>query len=270
MTLSNFANHPTRLHRFGTGSRPALALHCSLAHGGAWATLAQALPRLTLHAPDLPGHGDSADWDGTDDYHDLSTAVSAEILNDLAQSGPLDLIGHSFGATIALRLALTFPAKVRSLTLFEPVLFCAAAASPAYPAFLASQGPYGAAAQAQDWPLAARLFNRLWGTGAPWDSLPASLRDYLTHRMPLVTSCNRVLFDDTADILAPGRLEALEIPALLAQGAKSPPIIDAVMQALASRLPHARRHIEPGAGHMLPVTHARTLAPVVAAHLALP
>lgn len=267
MTLAPYAGHPTRLHRFGAGPRRALALHCSLAHGGVWAGLAQALPGHSLTAPDLPGHGESADWDGRGDYHDLSTAVASALLDDLAKDGPVDLIGHSFGATIALRLACTQPGHIRSLILFEPVLFCAAAASPAYPAFLASQGPYGAAATAQDWPLAARLFNRIWGTGAPWDSLPPALRAYLTERMPLVTSCDRVLFDDAAAILEPGGLEALRMPVLLAQGAASPEIIGAVMDCLATRLPKALRHIEPGAGHMLPVTHARSLGPVVAAHL---
>jgi pimeloyl-ACP methyl ester carboxylesterase len=230
--------------------------------------MAQAMPDLAITAPDLPGHGESADWDGSGDYHDLSTAVAAAVLSDLAQNGPVDLFGHSLGATIALRLALATPEQIRSLTLFEPVLFCAAADTAQFAAFLDSQEAYGAAARAQDWPLAARLFNRLWGTGDPWDTIPLARRDYLTRRMPLVSSCDAVLFHDSASILAPARLEALSMPVLLAQGAASPAIISAVMDTLGRRLPHAHRHVETGAGHMLPITHASSLAPVLARHLA--
>lgn len=258
----------TRLHRFGTGARQALALHCSLAHGGVWAGLAAQLPGLTLHAPDLPGHGGSADWDKTGDYHDHATDVSLSVLTDIAKDGPIDLIGHSFGGTVALRLALAAPHLVRSLTLFEPVLFCAARHSPDYTAFLQAQAPYGAAVSAKDWPLAARLFNRIWGNGDTWDTLPKTLQSYLTDRMHLVTACDAVLFDDAAGLLHPGRLETLHMPILLAEGGQSPAIIGAIMQALAARLPQAQRHIEPGAGHMLPLTHAASLSRVLAAQMA--
>ena len=35
----------------------------------------------------------------------------------------MDVVAHSFGAAVAVKLALTHPDKVRSLTLYEPVLF---------------------------------------------------------------------------------------------------------------------------------------------------
>jgi pimeloyl-ACP methyl ester carboxylesterase len=71
---------------------------------------------------DLPGHGRSADWDGASDYHHLSTQIAASFLTE-----PVDLIGHSFGATVALRLAVEQPQKLRSLILIEPVFFAVAA-----------------------------------------------------------------------------------------------------------------------------------------------
>ena len=109
--------------RFGAGSRPAVLLHCSLAHSGAWAGLAGALGSdLQMTAFDLPGHGRSSDWDGVAEYQHLSTQIAASFITE-----PVDLIGHSFGATVALRLAVEQPQKLRSLTLIEPVFFAVAA-----------------------------------------------------------------------------------------------------------------------------------------------
>jgi pimeloyl-ACP methyl ester carboxylesterase len=69
---------------------------------------------------DLPGHGRSAPWAGTD-YHSDATAVAAALLH-----GPTHIIGHSFGATVALRLAVERPDLVSRVTLIEPVMFAAA------------------------------------------------------------------------------------------------------------------------------------------------
>lgn len=264
--MTDRQTHRLKVHVLGTGPRRALALHCSLAHGRVWAGLSRALPGLTLHAPDLPGHGESPDWDGTDDYHDHCTAQSLTLLQGLATQGPVDLLGHSFGATLALRLALERPDLVRSLTLFEPVLFCAARQEPEFSGFLDAQAGYDAAAKAGDWPKAARLFNETWGSGEGWSTLPDTLRGYLTARMPLVTSCDAVLLHDSAGLLAANRLETITQPVLLAEGMLSPPIVGAVMRVLVARITNARHHRVAGAGHMLPITHARDLAPLVAAH----
>lgn len=62
-----------------------------------------------------------------------------------ALGAPVDVIGHSFGATVALRLALERPELVRSLVLVEPVLFAAAKAAedPRFAAFAAREGCFG-------------------------------------------------------------------------------------------------------------------------------
>jgi pimeloyl-ACP methyl ester carboxylesterase len=78
-----------------------------------------------MTAFDLPGHGQSADWDGHGDYGRRTAEVAATFYTE-----PLHLIGHSFGAVTALRLALAAPEGVRSLTLIEPVLFAAARGHP--------------------------------------------------------------------------------------------------------------------------------------------
>lgn len=43
------------------GARPVVALHCSLAHAGAWSGLVDHLSGVTVTALDQPGHGRAAD-----------------------------------------------------------------------------------------------------------------------------------------------------------------------------------------------------------------
>jgi len=247
-----------------------LARHCSLAHGGAWTALAAHLgAECTLTAPDLPSHGQSADVPPGVDLHDLSTTIAAELATRMGDGGPVDVLGHSFGGTVALRLALERPDLVRSLTLFEPVLFAAAKSDPALQldAWMGSQSDFARFLATGETHRAAEWFNGFWGNGTAWQDIPAGQQAYMADRIHLIPATNAVLFDDRAGMLAPGWLEGLSCPVLLAEGGTSPAVVAAISTALAARLPAATRIVVAGAGHMLPITHAAALAPNVSAHL---
>lgn len=243
---------------FGSGPRPALALHCSLGHGGSWRKVAGCLDRIaTLTAMDLPGHGDSGDWDGVEDLHGLATEMARGLL------GPRqDLIGHSFGATVALRLAVEAPERVRTLTLIEPVFFAAALQEDrdGAEAALADTVPYAQALAARDIDRAAQLFNGVWGEDTPWAEIPEATRRYITQRMPLILGQAPMLFEDNAGLLAPGRLERATMPCLILQGDRTAPVVNLIHTALEKRLPQARRRTIIGAGHMAPMTHPEAVA----------
>lgn len=249
------------------GARPVLALHCSLAHAGAWAGMAGVLQGVTLTAMDLPGHGRAPDWDGVSDLHALATGSAVAMAEALGQGGPIDLLGHSFGGTVALRLALTRPDLVRSLTLFEPVFFAAAHADPSFADFTRHHAEVTRLVAAGDNLGALRLFHADWGAGQPLESLPERIQSYMRDRMPLIPALNGVLGEDGAHMLRPGGLEAIAVPVLLAGGSTSPQITAAIHKALAQRLPCARVLSLPGLGHMAPVIDAGALAPLVQAHL---
>ncbi len=259
------ATVPTR--NWGHGPRPVLALHCALAHSGAWAGLAQRLEGLSLTASDHPGHGRAADWDGVQDLHALATAQATALARQLAQGGRIDLFGHSFGGTVALRIALENPGLVRSLMLVEPVLFAAARATPAYVEMSRSQVDL-AAMIAQNREEAASRFHAEWGAGEALSDLPERQRRYIVDRIHLIPAANPALVLDNAQMLRPGGLEGLDLPVLLVQGANSPPIVNAIHEALAARLPRVTRMEIAGAAHMMPITHPDMLAPAVQAHLA--
>lgn len=252
------AGFPTYWTTFGMGPRQALAIHCSLAHSGAWGPLSRHISGLlTLTAFDLPGHGRSGPWDGRGEVQAVSTAIAADFLD-----GPADVIGHSFGATVALRLAVERPDLVRSLVLVEPVFFAVAAKDNpvAFAAHLEVMAEYAAALEAGDNCAAARAFSVIWGDGTPWDDLPEVQRKALAEGVPIVKSADSALFDDVGEMLAPGVLEAVTQPVLLIEGSRSPAIIPVINAGLAARLPNATRAVILGARHMAPITHAAQVA----------
>ena len=61
--------------------------------------------------------GMSGEWRDQGDFHTIGTDIAKTFMDR-----PMDLVGHSYGGTIALRLALEVPELVRSLVLIEPVL----------------------------------------------------------------------------------------------------------------------------------------------------
>lgn len=264
------AGHPTHWRVLDRGgARPVLALHCSLAHGGAWAGLAAGLSGVEVTAPDLPGHGQSGDWDGQADLHGLTTRIAAGLAARIGGGQAVDVMGHSFGATVALRLALERPDLVRSLVLFEPVLFAAAraAGAPCWGAFIEGHEAVAALVRGGRAEEATALFHAEWGGGTAFAELPDRQRRYMADRIGLVMAQDATLVADSAALLRAMGLEGLGVPVLLAEGLESPPVITAICGELARRLPLVRRVRLPGAGHMLPISHAAALTGAVQAHL---
>ncbi|SMO87660.1 Pimeloyl-ACP methyl ester carboxylesterase [Thalassovita litoralis] len=254
--------YPTFWREFGHGPREALMIHCSLSHSGAWTALAGELSdMLHMTAFDIPGHGRSEDWDNRDDIQAVTTAMAADF-----PDGPVDVIGHSFGGTVALRLAIEHPHLVRSLTLIEPVFFAVAFAD--VPGLKQRhhdrEKPQLDAMARGDMTAAAQAFNGLWGDAdMPWDSLPEQMRANMTKRFGAIISARPAVEEDSGYMLRSGNLEKIPFPTLLLEGAKSPEILGLVNEGLQRRLPDARREILPDSGHMLPITHPQQVGALI-------
>lgn len=248
------------------GGVKVLALHCALAHGGTFGPLAAALPEAHLLAPDLPGHGESADLPEGGDFHDLSTEIAADLAARLGGGAPVHIIGHSFGASVALRLGLEQPQLCQSLTLIEPPLFAAARGSTAYPE---SEAHNRAVAELMetDPAAAAALFHREWGGGIPFEALPERQRQAIILRMPLIGQPTPVLSGDRLGMLNKGRLEALDLPVLLVEGSRSPAVAHAIQTHLEHRLPRVVRLRIEGAAHMAPISHPARIAEAFRANI---
>jgi len=100
---------------------PVLFIHGSACNGRMWRAYQAALAPRASVAVDLPGYGDT-DWLDDARPYRLADAAGA-IRRALYGEGPFDVVAHSFGGAVALRLALANPSLVRTLTLIEPSYF---------------------------------------------------------------------------------------------------------------------------------------------------
>lgn len=215
----------------------------------------------TFNSVDMLSHGRSPDWDGRGDFHDRMTQAIAPLID-----APLDLIGHSFGATLAFRLAQLFPQKVRSVCLFEPVLISAAKLDDpqAVERLVQEELPVAEALARGDNALAARLFNRKWTEGGPrWPDMPETRRAALTRGVHILPSSHATVYEDRPGLLEPDALARLHMPMTLVAGEQTHPVIRIVSHAIARRVPDAVEEVVEGAGHMLPITNPTESADVL-------
>ena len=220
--------------------------------------------RITATLYDLPSHGRSSDWDGTGDLHDVATDMGRALLTE-----PMDLIGHSFGATVAMRLAMEHPEMVRSVTMIEPVYFAPAIADHPDEMFaaLGVNEEFNAAWDSGDRETAARCFNRAWGDGPKWADFSPRARSYMTDRIHFVVGSAPFLEEDSAGLLKNDMFARATMPALLIKGGKSNAAAGYINDAIARRLPDATSTTIEGAGHMAPLTHPEQVAVIIQAFL---
>ena len=237
---------------------PAVMIHCALSRHDPLLPLATGIGgQVTLF--DMPGHGRSDDWDGKQDFQTLVVDAAAACCN-----GPVHLIGHSFGGTAALRLAVERPDLVNRLTLIEPVYFAAAKDTPEHAEHAKVFRPFVGAMLMGEEARAAQVFNDLWGS-VPWEVIPARMQKQLTKRIHLIVAGGGAIEEDAIDITSAARLGALNIPVTLIRGGATQPVIKSIHDALVARIPNATDHVVADAAHMLPVTHMDHVAGIIRA-----
>ena len=115
---------PPPLVDHAAGSGPTLLLvHGGLGSHRHWARVITPLSAsFAVHAPDLPGFGDSPDVpDGPDNTDgNAYVALAARSLLPLLPDGPVHLVGFSFGGAVAAGIARVWGARVARLTLIAP------------------------------------------------------------------------------------------------------------------------------------------------------
>lgn len=251
----------THFIRSGHGPEDGLLLHCMLASARALDGLTAKLAGdMTMLSMDLPGHGQSEDWDKSRDFAEMARDMAVGLLER-----PAHIVGHSYGAYLALRIAVDHPDMVRSLTLIEPVFFAAAKQgdAAAFKAYQKSSRAFMGAIAVGDMVTAARAFNAGWGDGKPWESMKPDAMEYMTSRMPLVAATEASIGKDKGNVFA--RLGDIEAPCLLIEADGAPPIVPSILSALEGQIKQTQRVQVADAGHMSPMTHPAEVAALISA-----
>lgn len=238
--------------------QPTVVLfHSSASSARQWNALVQALqPRFRVHAVDLYGHGRQAPWAGP---RGLTLADEAALaLPVIEAAGGAHLVGHSYGGAVALHLALTRPALVHSVSVYEPVLLRMLCDHDRHSAATRELVDVAGFVRKQvrdegDALVAAQRFVDYWSGDGAWGRLDEKAQDSVAGRMPLVAQHFDALLDDP---VLPARLARLAMPLLALTGERSTAAARRVGALLKLMLPQARHETIDGLGHMGPVTHA--------------
>jgi pimeloyl-ACP methyl ester carboxylesterase len=250
------------------GKGPVVILgHCSSASHKEWLPLIETLKAdWRVLAPDFIGYGQSDPWPAEQPF-----AIDADVavLFALAKKtkAPLHLVGHSYGAALALEAARTLGRRVKCLVLLEPVSFhlLRQEGRPEWTEVEAlGRAVLGPVAKGDD-RAAAKAFMTYWLGRLRWWLSPERFKTAIAATIPKVALEFGIAID------APTKLAdyaAVTAPTLLIAGSKTRAPTRAVVDLLATTLPNAELEILKGAGHMSPFTHPAELNRLIVDFLA--
>jgi pimeloyl-ACP methyl ester carboxylesterase len=239
------------------GSGPGVVcIHANASSSAQWRGLMDLLaPKFRVLAPDCYGSGKSPEWP-SDRVIGLRDEV-ALIEPALARAGsPLALVGHSYGAAVALIAALANPGRVRAMALYEPTLFALIDAEAPAPneadGIRSTVTDAGAALDAGNRDAAAERFIDYWMGSGAWKQTPEQRKPLIAASVVNVRRWGHALFNEPAPL---DEFRSLDFPVLYMTGKRSTPSAHAVARLLTGVLPRVDLVEFEKLGHMGPVTH---------------
>jgi pimeloyl-ACP methyl ester carboxylesterase len=249
--MSNAYNHSTE-----KGDQ-VICLHSSMSSSRQWEGLMNRLQHsYQVTALDLHGYGHGPELTaGTACSLDREVEALADRVDEM--DGPIHLVGHSYGGAVAIKAAQTLGRRVRSLTLYEPVVFAALfAVSADQPASVEIsrliediQSDY----RSGDLFHAAQRFIDYWSGPGTWENIPFHKKLGLSKKIPVVLGNFEAVVSEP-NIMA--GLASIQVPTLFLSGGESPASVQVITELLIQRLPRVDAHQFPGLGHMGPITHS--------------
>jgi pimeloyl-ACP methyl ester carboxylesterase len=239
------------------GAGPTIVLvHSSASGNRQWRKLMEAMQdRYRLIAVNLFGYSETSKWPGERPMTVVDQAALVEAAAAL-DPGPVTLIGHSLGGAVSLEGALRLGAKLKTLIIFEPILFH----------LLRAHGETEAADEIEaigfgyrehglrgDWNAVGKLFIDYWSVPGFWASMPPERRAATAAMLPPVVHEWDMIRTTTRAI---SYWSAIKAPVHLVSAADSKQTTRKVAALLAKAHPHWRFHDLPSGGHMAPVSKA--------------
>jgi pimeloyl-ACP methyl ester carboxylesterase len=219
--------------------------------------------RFRVISADLYGSGKTVSWPDDEPLHlDDEVALLASVFESAGDR--FHLVGHSYGAAIAMKAALGHQDRLLSLILYEPVLFSVLIADAPQSdeareivalgddtTRLIDEGSLGASGQ---------RFVDYWTGHGSWAAIPEARRPALAEAMRAVKHQWHALFHELTPLEA---FAEIDVPTLLLAGTASKAPSLAVARLLAKALPRARVEHVQDVGHMAPVTHPERINPLI-------
>ena len=237
--------------------RPTVVLlHSSASSARQWDRLVETLaPHFRVRAIEFHGHGERTAWRGDAPLTLADEAALAAPL--LAEAGGAHVVGHSYGAAVAVKLATMYPRWVRSVAAYEPVLFRwlfddRAHDRPAEDVVAVADSIRAQLAAGQEHS-AAQRFVDFWSGGDAWASLPTGKQASIAARMRAVRHHFDALFHEP---LQRAQVALLRMPMMFISGARTVAVTRRIADLLRLTLPRAQHDVLPAMGHMGPITHA--------------
>jgi pimeloyl-ACP methyl ester carboxylesterase len=245
-----------------------VCIHSNASTSGQWRELMQLLAStLRVLAPDSYDSGRSPHWSSD---RTIRLRDEVELIEPvLVRAGsPLALVGHSYGAAVALIAALAKPGRVSAMALYEPTLFTLLDAERPVPneadGIRNAVRDAGIALDAGNRDAAAERFIDYWMGSGTWEQTAAHRKAPIAASVMNVRRWAYALFTEPTPLSA---FRSLDVPVLYMIGKRSTQSTHGVARLLANALPRVTLVEFEDLDHMGPVTHPALVNEVIAQFL---
>ena len=263
--MTNCTVHVVEERSLSENAETIMLLHAGASTGEQWRGVQRALGRAHhLVVPDLLGDGRSVGPLPSTPEALLSAEI--ELVATVAKRARerVHLVGHSYGGLAALRTALAHPEMVRSLVLFEPIVFDLVSQERCPGVFRELDDvrrDCDQAIGARDLERAARRFVDYWDEPDSYLGLPQATRAPVASSMPKVMRAWRAIVE------SPANYAAVSVPTTIIEAGLSPVPARWMSKRISECIRGARLVHLGGVGHLAPVTHPAVVAKEIGRHV---
>lgn len=243
---------------------PVVLIHSSVAGARQWRHLMGhlAASHRTI-APNLYGYGTTPPWPG---QHPQRLEDQAALIAGLLPEdrSPVSIVGHSFGGSVAMKLAAMNPGRVARLVLIEPnpfTLLREANRSAAFDDAMRLCETIRGAGVTGDWAGAAETFADYWTGPGSWAAMSEDRRaKFATALRPNLHEWDAILGERTT---AAEWVAALPTATTVITANDTVRTIAEIAELLAAAAPDWRFETLPEGGHMAALTKPDSIAPLI-------
>jgi pimeloyl-ACP methyl ester carboxylesterase len=241
---------------------PVVLLHSSVSGNRQWRALIDALSdRYRVLAVNLFGYGETTPWP---DNTSQSLYAQAALVLALpgVEMGRMHLVGHSFGAAVALKIAVLLAERVAKLVLIEPNPFNLLKQEGRTEAYLEARALrdhvkcFGSLGQ---WDRVGERFADYWGGDASWGTMPEKRRAAFAAALkPNFYEWDAVMSEETTL----EQWKAIAASTLVVSDPQTRRPIREIVEIFAQACHHWKFESMTG-GHMAPLTRPELVNPVI-------